>query len=266
MNNKTDNLQSDSSIKDILKEAFHYDEAHLLKEFEQAEQNPDHSPELIPPDNEFPNILMKINRCRAERDGERRKQIRIQRLKKVWRPLLAAAAIGALMFCGGTGVMASKYYWYQERVRKETKNSVVWNNDGNLNVYDDVEEAYIKIADELKIKVLRLEYRPTKMNFVDAEINKGQAVVKFSYKNEYIYLKEVKYPTENSKNYVSDRKSYKTIYNGWIGQDISIEKNKLEDKRVEYSAILNTKEAYYIVEGIMKEKEFIKIIENLSFR
>lgn len=63
----------------------------------------------------------------------------------------------------------------------------------------------------------------------------------------------------------SDCQMYTTVYNEWIGKEISVQRNKLSDNRFEYIAYLESGDTYYYIQGITPEEDFLKIVENLVF-
>ena len=68
----------------------------------------------------------------------------------------------------------------------------------------------------------------------------------------------------SSFNTTSDRKIYGLIYNDYLKQELPIEMNRLENGKKEFNVQIVCQDAYYSVEGIMDEKEFKMIVENLQ--
>lgn len=69
-----------------------------------------------------------------------------------------------------------------------------------------------------------------------------------------------------SLNIISDRKGEEYVYNDWLNEKINIEKSKIEQDKFEYSAYLVKGDTYYQISGIMPQKEFKKIVENLYLK
>ena len=141
---------------------------------------------------------------------------------------------------------------------------IVWNNQENyITEIGNLEKAYIQIKEELGIAVLKLNYIPEGMSLSRLEIQKGYAKMTFTYGGNNISMLEVLYPIGDTGAYSSDREEYKAILNEWIGQEILVQRNKNSKGNYEYNAYFSIDNLYYVIEGIMEEKEFMKTIEAL---
>ena len=55
-------------------------------------------------------------------------------------------------------------------------------------------------------------------------------------------------------------------FSEWLNTDIYLNKNDLDNDKIEFSAEVKTKVAYYYLSGIMEEEEFNRIIEKMYFK
>lgn len=252
------NQTDDMVITQKLEEAFGYSDQQLFEEFEQAAaqaaEHPD--PQLTPPEDEFQKIMARVE---ADKAAEKK----VLRLKKVMKPLLVAAALGTVVLGTGIGVSGKREFEYW--VRERDGEAVVFNNVENVNGQDDLEAAYDEIERKLGIDVVKFFYLPKGTIFNVLTLEEGRARVELLYNNHYIHyglsLKEM----ENSESYVSDRECYKEVYNKYLNIDILVYKNELNDGNVEFGARWVDGKAYYTIEGIVEETEFISMIEKLNY-
>lgn len=187
--------------------------------------------------------------------------------KKRMRVLLVAVVAGIAVF-GGTMVASGKREYNYGIYPIVGKQNLVMKNNAVLDTADDLETAYQRIEDELGIPVLELGHIPDGMKFKQLTINRNNAIIEFEYQGKSIYLREEKYldTKEIFRSKVSDRKAFSQVYAKWINQNIVIEKNSLTDGLVEYSASFDQKDTEYYVSGMIKEEDFVKIIEGLFFK
>ncbi|MDO4328322.1 MAG: DUF4367 domain-containing protein [Lachnospiraceae bacterium] len=187
------------------------------------------------------------------------------------KPLRTAGVVAACLAIG-VGIfmapridaMARKNYKYEARVRDGNTGRIVWNNQDKYNMESSsLEKAYMKIQEELDISLLKLSYIPQGMQLSELEIKDGYVKMNFEYKGNYIRILEVVYSRDSSIVHFSDCQDYMTITNEWIGQEIPIQKNKLSNGNFEYFAHIEIDNSYYTFEGIIEEKEFLNIMENV---
>ena len=251
------NQIDDNYITQKLEEAFGYTDEQLAAQLDRAAaklaENPD--PLLTPPEDEFSKIMARVN--------ESKKAHKVVRIKKVLRPMLVAAVLGTIVLGTGIGVSGKREYEYQ--VRERASDEVVFNNVDSVDKVNEIEQAYEKIEKELGIQAIELLYIPKGMLFQKVEINKGIARMEFIYQEHYIHFYQVLRNVESSTDFMTDRNSYKKIYNRNLSTYISIYKNELEGSQPEWGIQFTNEKAYYILQGIIEEDEFIKIVERLRF-
>ena len=152
---------------------------------------------------------------------------------------------------------------YKANVRDGSGSNIAWNNnEENVIMYTE-EEAYEEIKERLGMPILKLGYRPDGMEYQETTIADDCAIMKFSYGEMKIYLRQIIGIDVNSNAFKSDRTEYKTVYNAWLDKEFLIEKN--EGEAAEYDAVLEMDKMCYYLEGRMDEAEFLKIVEDMKF-
>ncbi len=127
------------------------------------------------------------------------------------------------------------------------------------------EEAMETIRNELGIQPIKLRYRPEEMKFFDYRIEKKdkKATLFYEYKDTlFTILMQSK---ESNSKYVQE-------FDGTIVNEISSRVSnqkvkiwKIDDTEENYAAQLDGTNDSYIIQGYISEKEFIEIIENITF-
>lgn len=251
----------DNYIEQKLQGAFGYSDDQLLAEFEQAEAQPE-DPDLLPPKDEWRKLLERVD------DAEKKKleEHKVLRLKRIAKPLILVAVLGAILVGTGIGASGKRGFEYWTRELSGSGNRVIWNNnEDNLVRMEAEEEAYQKIEAELGIDAIMFEYLPNDTEFVELEMEKGHARMCFLYNGEYIQMVQSLYNVENSASTTSDRNFSFIVKNEWISQDILVEKNLLSNGKIEYAAMIKKDKAHYYISAIIAEKEFVKMIEKIKF-
>lgn len=188
------------------------------------------------------------------------------------KPLRMAGAVAACLVVGVGIIMApridavaKKKYRYESLIRDGNTGGIVWNNqDKYMSEISNLEESYKKIKEELEISVLRLNYIPAGMRLSKLTIEDGHARLEFVYNNNLMYMLEVSYPVDNSESRFSDCKPYTFIFNEQLGKEIPIRRNKNSRSEMEYNAYFEFEDAYYYIQGVTKEADFLNIIQNLT--
>lgn len=263
-------------------ELYGYDDETLLRELKEAEmeleQMKAEDPELeakLARETEasFEALMQKIHaenikpvteREYAEKKKEEERNVTV--LRPVLKVMFIAAAIMVVLSGMGIVVSARKEFEYSYIRKGKMKNEVLWQNGDYSRSDGKLMQAYQKIADEIGIKVLVLGYKPEQMLFDEISIDKGRALVAFSYKDNFLYLRETRDPADQITDFVvSDRDEGGTVYNPWLYEELIIEENILNSGDIEYSTKLKRDGAYYYIEGIIEREEFVNIIKSLKF-
>lgn len=264
MDNNSKNNINDNSIDEKLKTAFGYSDEQLLAEFEAAEAqwkaSPELQEELKAPEGELEKILAMAHERRQEQEGKKKRHFR---LRNVWKPLLVAALLGALVMSSGIGGSAKRSYEYKKR-EGDASSKVVWNNAENLVRYSKAEEAYKEIKENLGINVVCINRLPDNLAFQYFTIGDNYAIVNFANEDKKIKLSEVRYSIDNSGATYTDTDSYITVYNKYLDLDISIRKNIDTNNFIEYTADFKLDNAYYTISGNVSEESFSEIVKNLN--
>ena len=87
--------------------------------------------------------------------------------------------------------------------------------------------------------------------------------MEFSYKEDSVYFIQSKYEKTASYKIDTDGEYEKVVYNKWLRQDLTIEKEKSDNSTERYSVLFMYNGACYRIVGAMDEKEFSKIVERL---
>lgn len=186
-----------------------------------------------------------------------------RRLKTIIKVALIAAVLMAMVLGMGMTARARKRYTYVI-TEKNSGADILYEKGNTVGQEDLLEDAYQKIQEELGISVLRLTYIPKGMYFDRIEIDKNRAKLYFLYNNRWIYVIQQLRLEGSSFNTTSDRKLYGLVYNDYFKKELPIEMNKLADEKKEFNVQITCQDAYYSIEGIMDEKEFKMIVENLQ--
>ena len=273
--------QQDDYIMDEIKAAYGFSERQLKMDMDDAIAHPDTSPELKAPDGEFELIMQKVKTWMKEREEKQSDSSvsdplpdtngspsppRRFRRRKWSRVVVAAAVVGVICVGGTVCVVGRNGFKYGEVSGSDGNKGVVWNNvDIPVEDVKDAEGAYKKIADELGIPVLRLNYTPTNMLFQGLTFESQRAVIKWKYNGYVIRLTELTNVEQVTNVHISDRVPYEIEYNRLLDENVILSKNSLDDGKTEFSAEITTKAAYYLFSGVMEETEFRKIVDKFRF-
>ena len=188
---------------------------------------------------------------------------KVIRLKKVMKPMILVATVGAILL--GTGMMASGRRYYRFWGENRGKGEIVFNNVDAISEADSLEKAYKEIESQTGIKAVEMFYVPEELNFVDLTIDRGTACISLEYNKKVIYFYQVLKENANSIGYSSDRMLYKELFNRYLQKNIKIYKKIIDDKDIEFSAQYMNDNAFYYLVGIVEKQEFEKIVQNLNY-
>ena len=158
--------------------------------------------------------------------------------------------------------VGKKSYFYRER---KVDNKIVLNNDTNVKILNNEEDAYSMVKEELGIKPMKFGYLPEGMRFSKVTIVDTNVVFEYAYKGNTIYFTQMKEETEASNCYTSDGKECGSITNKWVGKSFRIKEESISDSETKYEAYVIIDGAYYSFAGIMSKEEFTKTVERLMF-
>lgn len=262
--------REEQKLKDCLQEALGYSDEDLLMEMEEAENALRDMDFAGAEDRIYKRIMEETAAESTEELAERKsagshpgaagpaKMLRLRKKKIVLAVALIAVFIGML----GFSAIGGKNYFFRETVRRDGLS--IFDNDKTIKELSNLERAYEEVEKELGIPVLKLSHLPKGMKFLNATIEDENAVFEFDYEQGSFYVVQRMKDTEVTIGTGSDRKDFETVYNKWLGMDITYSKNTLENGDMEYEADFAINNVFYYIFGIMEEDVFIKIIENVN--
>lgn len=259
----------------LLQEAFGVSEDQLLKDFILAQTEVKDSD--IPPESEdgFERLMAKLEAevgtsPESEKESSSENIVKLheevrkpRRLKTIVKVSVAAAAIAVMVVAMGISAGAKREYRYVVREKDSVRNEIVLNNVEAIPGEDELDKAYTEIAKKTKIQAIRFAYIPEKMHYIKTDIASTRVVMYFEYDKYRVKIIQQFRDGGNSANIISDRKKAMKVHNDLLNEDISIQQAKIDSGEMEYSAIVIKGAAYYQISGIMPQKEFKKIVENM---
>lgn len=259
----------------LLQEAFGVSEDQLLKDFILAQTEVKDSD--IPPESEdgFERLMAKLEAevgtsPESEKESSSENIVKLheevrkpRRLKSIVKVSVAAAAIAVMVVAMGISAGAKREYRYVVREKDSVRNEIVLNNVEAIPGEDELDKAYIEIAKKTKIQAIRFAYIPEKMHYIKTDITSTRVVMYFEYDKYRVKIIQQFRDGGNSANIISDRKKAMKVHNDLLNEDINIQQAKIDSGEMEYSSIVIKGAAYYQISGIMPQKEFKKIVENM---
>lgn len=259
----------------LLQETFGVSEDQLLKDFILAQTEVKDSD--IPPESEdgFERLMAKLEAevgtsPESEKESSSENIVKLheearkpRRLKSIVKVSVAAAAIAVMVVAMGISVGAKREYRYVVREEGSVRSDIVLNNVDMIQTEDALEKAYTEIAKKTKIQAIRFAYIPEKMHYIKTDIASTRVVMYFEYDKYRVKIIQQFRDGGNSTNIISDRKKAMKVHNDLLNEDINIQQAKIDSGEMEYSSIVIKGATYYQISGIMPQKEFKKIVENM---
>ena len=259
----------------LLQEAFGVSEDQLLKDFILAQTEVKDSDIPPEPEDGFERLMAKLEAevgtsPESEKESSSENIIKLheearkpRRLKSIVKVSVAAAAIAVMVVAMGISAGAKREYRYVVRERDSVRSDIVLNNVDTIQIEDELEKAYTEIAEKTKIQAIRFAYIPEKMHYIKTDITSTRVVMYFEYGKYKVKIIQQFRDNGNSTNIISDRKKAMKVHNDLLNEDINIQQAKIDSGEMEYSSIVIKGAAYYQISGIMPQKEFKKIVENM---
>lgn len=259
----------------LLQEAFGVSEDQLLKDFILAQTEVKDSDIPPEPEDGFERLMAKLEAevgtsPESEKESSSENIIKLheevrkpRRLKSIVKVSVAAAAIAVMVVAMGISAGAKREYRYVVREKDSVRNEIVLNNVEAIPGEDELDKAYIEIAKKTKIQAIRFAYIPEKMHYIKTDITSTRVVMYFEYDKYRVKIIQQFRDGGNSTNIISDRKKAMKVHNDLLNEDINIQQARIDSGEMEYSAIVIKGAAYYQISGIMPQKEFKKIVENM---
>ena len=259
----------------LLQEAFGVSEDQLLKDFILAQTEVKDSDIPPEPEDGFERLMAKLEAevgtsPESEKESSSENIVKLheearkpRRLKSIVKVSVAAAAIAVMVVAVGISAGAKREYRYVVREEGSVRSDIVLNNVDMIQTEDELEKAYTEIAKKTKIQAIRFAYIPEKMHYIKTDIASTRVVMYFEYDKYRVKIIQQFRDGGNSTNIISDRKKAMKVHNDLLNEDINIQQARIDSGEMEYSAIVIKGAAYYQISGIMPQKEFKKIVENM---
>ena len=259
----------------LLQEAFGVSEDQLLKDFILAQTEVKDSDIPPEPEDGFERLMAKleaevVTSPESEKESSSENIVKLheearkpRRLKTIVKVSVAAAAIAVMVVAMGISAGAKREYRYVVREEGSVRSDIVLNNVDMIQTEDALEKAYTEIAKKTKIQAIRFAYIPEKMHYIKTDIASTRVVMYFEYDKYRVKIIQQFRDGGNSTNIISDRKKAMKVHNDLLNEDINIQQAKIDSGEMEYSSIVIKGATYYQISGIMPQKEFKKIVENM---
>lgn len=259
----------------LLQEAFGVSEDQLLKDFILAQTEVKDSDIPPEPEDGFERLMAKLEAevgtsPESEKESSSENIVKLheearkpRRLKSIVKVSVAAAAIAVMVVAVGISAGAKREYRYVVREEGSVRSDIVLNNVDMIQTEDELEKAYTEIAKKAKIQAIRFAYIPEKMHYIKTDIASTRVVMYFEYDKYRVKIIQQFRDGGNSTNIISDRKKAMKVHNDLLNEDINIQQAKIDSGEMEYSSIVIKGATYYQISGIMPQKEFKKIVENM---
>ena len=259
----------------LLQEAFGVSEDQLLKDFILAQTEVKDSDIPPEPEDGFERLMAKLEAevgtsPESEKESSSENIVKLheearkpRRLKPSVKVSVAAAAIAVMVVAMGISAGAKREYRYVVREEGSVRSDIVLNNVDMIQTEDALEKAYTEIAKKTKIQAIRFAYIPEKMHYIKTDIASTRVVMYFEYDKYRVKIIQQFRDGGNSTNIISDRKKAMKVHNDLLNEDINIQQAKIDSGEMEYSSIVIKGATYYQISGIMPQKEFKKIVENM---
>lgn len=259
----------------LLQEAFGVSEDQLLKDFILAQTEVKDSDIPPEPEDGFERLMAKLEAevgtsPESEKESSSENIVKLheevrkpRRLKTIVKVSVAAAAIAVMVVAMGISAGAKREYRYEVREKNSARSDIVLNNVNVLFAEDELENVYTEIEKKTKIQSIRLAYIPEKMHYIKADIKNTRVVIYFDYDKYKVKIVQQLRDSGNTTNIISDRKKALKVHNDFLNEDIDIEQAKIDSGEMEYSSRVIKGNTYYQISGIIPQKEFKKIVENI---
>lgn len=283
--------QEDEKLKKCLQTAYGATDEQLLMELEEAEASLDASEFPGAEERMFRRFMEMEREEREKREKENLSEDAVQdnmavpgmdtagggmgadgtdknkkKIRKFGKKKVFLVAALVAVFVGALGVTAVGEKNYFFRGWKGNVDDLIFNNDKNKVEMSQLEEAYIRINEELDITMVKLGYVPSNLVLRDLIISQNRAVLQFKYNGGKVYFVQGKKDKSSSVIVKSDRKrETKKVVNEWINQKIEIKENQLGKTETEYEAKFYYEDTYYLLSGKIPQEEFEKIVKNIIY-
>ncbi len=198
--------------------------------------------------------------------------VTVRRRKKRKYAILALAAVLILVLGSGLTSIGSKSYWkvLWERIVGDERATVINVEDMEIQETEDINDSkmYKEIGQEFGVSVVRLGYKPEEMTLENYTIDTEQKRAQIFYEYEDEIIKFTIYMNNTDSSF--GQKEIDKLVDEFIinvgAHEVNIEEYSVPNyKHTRFLAEYDYNGIHYQLKGIIKEEEFIKIIENLVF-
>ncbi|HBN55547.1 MAG TPA: hypothetical protein DD414_02125, partial [Lachnospiraceae bacterium] len=191
---------------------------------------------------------------------------RAVRKKRLHRRTFVAVALVAVL-CIGMGVASSgKKVYIPELFHRERGDEVTTkiNNSDAIASQEDEEEICQEIEDKMGVLPVRFGYRPEKMALIKYTINDGEneAVLRYGLGEGELHVYISKDYEDATINYQVDGVRLDTAFLMSCGFEVEIFQYEDPYGNTYFVTSFEFLNTYYLVNGMMEQEEFEKIIEN----
>lgn len=195
---------------------------------------------------------------------------RAARKKRLHRRTFVAVALVAVL-CIGMGVASSGKKVYIPEIlhgmRGDEVQTKIENTDSIYSEYDE-EEALQEIEEKMGVLPVRFEYRPEKMELIKYTINDefNETVLNYALGENELHVYISKDYEDTTINYQVDGEKLDTVFLTACGFEVEIFQYKDPYGNTYFVTSFEFLNTYYLVNGMMEQEEFEKIIENIVIK
>ncbi len=218
---------------------------------------------------ELQDIDMPIEKFEdIKREAERRRR---KSRRGILRPRTAIIAAALLALLLGVGVVTVGSREYRPEIREyesgDGSTTRIENSDSVFSEYDE-EEVCREIEEKLGVIAPRLGYQPKGMKLIDFQIQEleGEAIIKYDYLGNEIKIYISKDFRTSSINAKLDGERENTIIMGNSGKELSVYEYTDSKGETYYETFFEYLNTYYWITGMIEQKEFVKILENITIK
>lgn len=179
--------------------------------------------------------------------------------------LVAALGVGVTTF-GDKGYVADRF----KQIIGGRTSTRIDSEKENKDLYEDMEEEKVfqQIKDEFGFDAVRMDYKPTDMDMVDATIDNSllSADIYYAYEGQVISYSIIP-PFQNFSYGYDVEDPIVEEYEKEVNDiKIQVTEYRIEESgQAEYCAKFQYENVEYILIGVIEKAEFEKILENLHF-
>jgi len=184
---------------------------------------------------------------------------------------MAAALAAVLVLLVGAGVVGNSAKLYVpeifQRVNGDEVEINVENSDSTYVSYDE-KEVRQEIKEKLGVIAPSLVYQPENMFLEEYEIfeDDGEAFMRYEYDGNSFYIIIDKKYFDSSSRWKTDGEVLDTLMIAACGIEVSVYRYQDSENESYFSTSFEYLDTYYYIAGMLNQKEFTKILENLLIK